>query len=169
MTWVQGFPKGRYLNQPSRWQSDPRAQQLNSPPRSGAAPSRGVREVRLHSRGERGAGDGPNPLLFNGGAENFKSPGHCMEMHLGIMFLSSSDSHFHSRYYLIMVAMFFTVSVVNNYALNLNIAMPLHMIFRSVSTFSRAPCVPASLQTLSPGSRKCIFRLPCSPVAIAVA
>ncbi|KAG6923116.1 solute carrier family 35 member B4, partial [Chelydra serpentina] len=39
------------------------------------------------------------------------------------------------RYYLIMVAMFFTVSVVNNYALNLNIAMPLHMIFRSVSLF----------------------------------
>lgn len=38
------------------------------------------------------------------------------------------------RYYLTMVAMFFTVSVVNNYALNLNIAMPLHMIFRSVST-----------------------------------
>lgn len=33
-----------------------------------------------------------------------------------------------------MVAMFFTVSVVNNYALNLNIAMPLHMIFRSVSS-----------------------------------
>nr|XP_034983379.1 UDP-xylose and UDP-N-acetylglucosamine transporter isoform X4 [Zootoca vivipara] len=32
-----------------------------------------------------------------------------------------------------MVAMFFTVSVVNNYALNLNIAMPLHMIFRSGS------------------------------------
>jgi hypothetical protein len=32
-----------------------------------------------------------------------------------------------------MVTMFFTVSVVNNYALNLNIAMPLHMIFRSVS------------------------------------
>ncbi|XP_077196474.1 nucleotide sugar transporter SLC35B4 isoform X2 [Paroedura picta] len=37
------------------------------------------------------------------------------------------------RFYLIMVAMFFTVSVVNNYALNLNIAMPLHMIFRSGS------------------------------------
>ncbi|XP_066489611.1 nucleotide sugar transporter SLC35B4 [Tiliqua scincoides] len=37
------------------------------------------------------------------------------------------------RYYLIMVAMFFTVSVVNNYALNLNVAMPLHMIFRSGS------------------------------------
>ncbi|XP_030072180.1 nucleotide sugar transporter SLC35B4 [Microcaecilia unicolor] len=37
------------------------------------------------------------------------------------------------RYYTIMVTMFFTVSVVNNYALNLNIAMPLHMIFRSGS------------------------------------
>ncbi|KAJ7329350.1 hypothetical protein JRQ81_015524 [Phrynocephalus forsythii] len=37
------------------------------------------------------------------------------------------------KYYLIMVAMFFMVSVVNNYALNLNIAMPLHMIFRSGS------------------------------------
>ncbi|XP_057217717.1 UDP-xylose and UDP-N-acetylglucosamine transporter [Triplophysa rosa] len=32
-----------------------------------------------------------------------------------------------------MVAMFFTVSVINNYALNFNIAMPLHMIFRSGS------------------------------------
>lgn len=31
-----------------------------------------------------------------------------------------------------MVTMFFTVSVINNYALNFNIAMPLHMIFRSV-------------------------------------
>lgn len=39
----------------------------------------------------------------------------------------------HCRYYAIMVTMFFTVSVMNNYALNLNIAMPLHMIFRSVS------------------------------------
>ncbi|KAF6086847.1 solute carrier family 35 member B4 [Phyllostomus discolor] len=37
------------------------------------------------------------------------------------------------RYYATMVTMFFTVSVVNNYALNLNIAMPLHMIFRSGS------------------------------------
>ncbi|XP_027761467.1 UDP-xylose and UDP-N-acetylglucosamine transporter-like [Empidonax traillii] len=37
------------------------------------------------------------------------------------------------RYYVVMVAMFFTVSVVNNYALNLNISMPLHMIFRSGS------------------------------------
>lgn len=40
-----------------------------------------------------------------------------------------------------MVAMFFTVSVVNNYALNLNIAMPLHMIFRSVSNaMPSSPC-----------------------------
>ncbi|KAM4747448.1 nucleotide sugar transporter SLC35B4 [Rhinophrynus dorsalis] len=37
------------------------------------------------------------------------------------------------RHYITMVAMFFTVSVVNNYALNLNISMPLHMIFRSGS------------------------------------
>ncbi|XP_068132129.1 nucleotide sugar transporter SLC35B4 [Hyperolius riggenbachi] len=37
------------------------------------------------------------------------------------------------RHYIIMVTMFFTVSVVNNYALNLNISMPLHMIFRSGS------------------------------------
>lgn len=34
--------------------------------------------------------------------------------------------------YVIMVTMFFTVSVINNYSLNFNIAMPLHMIFRSV-------------------------------------
>ena len=32
-----------------------------------------------------------------------------------------------------MVAMFFTVSVVNNYCLHFNIPLPLHMIFRSVS------------------------------------
>lgn len=38
------------------------------------------------------------------------------------------------RYYVVMVTMFFMVSVVNNYALNLNIAMPLHMIFISAST-----------------------------------
>lgn len=38
------------------------------------------------------------------------------------------------RNYVIMVTMFFTVSVINNYALNFNIAMPLHMIFRSVRT-----------------------------------
>ncbi|KAK1788878.1 hypothetical protein P4O66_015788 [Electrophorus voltai] len=35
--------------------------------------------------------------------------------------------------YVIMVTMFFTVSVINNFALNFNIAMPLHMIFRSGS------------------------------------
>ncbi|XP_043944603.1 UDP-xylose and UDP-N-acetylglucosamine transporter [Protopterus annectens] len=37
------------------------------------------------------------------------------------------------RNYVIMVTMFFTVSVINNYALNFNIALPLHMIFRSGS------------------------------------
>lgn len=37
------------------------------------------------------------------------------------------------RNYGIMVTMFFAVSVINNYALNFNIAMPLHMIFRSGS------------------------------------
>lgn len=31
--------------------------------------------------------------------------------------------------------MFFAVSVINNYSLNFNIAMPLHMIFRSVSVY----------------------------------
>ncbi|KAJ8249902.1 hypothetical protein COCON_G00231180 [Conger conger] len=37
------------------------------------------------------------------------------------------------RNYVIMVTMFFTVSVINNYALNFSISMPLHMIFRSGS------------------------------------
>lgn len=37
------------------------------------------------------------------------------------------------RNYVIMVTMFFAVSIINNYALNFNIAMPLHMIFRSGS------------------------------------
>ncbi|XP_066561262.1 UDP-xylose and UDP-N-acetylglucosamine transporter [Amia ocellicauda] len=37
------------------------------------------------------------------------------------------------RNYVIMVTMFFAVSVINNYALSFNIAMPLHMIFRSGS------------------------------------
>ena len=32
-----------------------------------------------------------------------------------------------------MVAMFFVVQVVNNYALNFNISIPLHTIFRAVS------------------------------------
>ncbi|OBS71819.1 hypothetical protein A6R68_13604 [Neotoma lepida] len=45
------------------------------------------------------------------------------------------------RYYAIMVTMFFTVSVMNNYALNLNIAMPLHMIFRSVSDISHGSLI----------------------------
>ncbi len=35
--------------------------------------------------------------------------------------------------YLVMVSIFFVVQVVNNYALNFNISMPLHMIFRAVS------------------------------------
>jgi len=35
--------------------------------------------------------------------------------------------------YLRMVAMFFVVSVSNNYALNFNISLPLHMIFRAGS------------------------------------
>ena len=38
------------------------------------------------------------------------------------------------RKYAVLVVMFFLVSVVNNYALNFNIPMPLHMIFRSVNT-----------------------------------
>lgn len=35
--------------------------------------------------------------------------------------------------YMSLVVMFFVVSVLNNYALNFNISMPLHMIFRSGS------------------------------------
>lgn len=35
--------------------------------------------------------------------------------------------------YLSLVVMFFVVSILNNYALNFNISMPLHMIFRSGS------------------------------------
>ncbi|CAG0894625.1 unnamed protein product [Darwinula stevensoni] len=38
-----------------------------------------------------------------------------------------------SRFYATMVAMFFTVNVANNYALNFNISIPLHLIFRSGS------------------------------------
>jgi len=37
------------------------------------------------------------------------------------------------KYYLLMVMVFFTVSVVNNKALDYKIALPLHMIFRSGS------------------------------------
>lgn len=36
-----------------------------------------------------------------------------------------------------LVVMFFVVSVVNNYALNFNISMPLHMIFRSVNILNQ--------------------------------
>ena len=35
--------------------------------------------------------------------------------------------------YFYSVVLFFLVNVLNNYALNFNISMPLHMIFRSVS------------------------------------
>ena len=35
---------------------------------------------------------------------------------------------------MIMVCLFFTVSLVNNYALNFNVPLPLHMIFRAVSS-----------------------------------
>ena len=35
-----------------------------------------------------------------------------------------------------LVIMYFLVSVTNNYALNFNISMPLHMIFRAVSADS---------------------------------
>lgn len=48
-------------------------------------------------------------------------------------------SLFLCRNYAIMVSMFFTVSVINNYALNFNISLPLHMIFRSVRT---VVCLP---------------------------
>ena len=34
-----------------------------------------------------------------------------------------------------MVGFYFTVSLVNNYALNFNIPMPLHMIFRAVRMY----------------------------------
>jgi len=37
-----------------------------------------------------------------------------------------------------MVAQFFIVNVANNYALNFNIPMPLHLIFRSVSISTHA-------------------------------
>lgn len=37
------------------------------------------------------------------------------------------------KYYLILVVLFFTTSVVNNWAFAFNIPVPLHMIFRAVS------------------------------------
>jgi len=36
--------------------------------------------------------------------------------------------------YFILVIMFFVANVCNNYAFDFNIPMPLHMIFRAVST-----------------------------------
>lgn len=36
--------------------------------------------------------------------------------------------------YFILVTMFFVANVCNNYAFDFNIPMPLHMIFRAVST-----------------------------------
>ena len=36
-----------------------------------------------------------------------------------------------------MVAFYFVLSVINNYALGFNIPMPLHMIFRAVSNYIR--------------------------------
>ena len=41
-------------------------------------------------------------------------------------------SNYFSKY-MKLVIMFFIVSVLNNYALNFNISMPLHMIFRAVT------------------------------------
>lgn len=37
--------------------------------------------------------------------------------------------------YIVLVAMFFVASVLNNYAFDFNIPMPLHMIFRAVSAY----------------------------------
>uniref|UniRef100_A0A8C2Q2P9 Solute carrier family 35 member B4 n=1 Tax=Cyprinus carpio TaxID=7962 RepID=A0A8C2Q2P9_CYPCA len=54
--------------------------------------------------------------------------GFIFETHFG-----RKKPHIPLSNYVIMVTMFFTVSVINNYALNFNIAMPLHMIFRSGS------------------------------------
>lgn len=45
----------------------------------------------------------------------------------------SVKRHVPFKSYAILVTMFFLVSVINNYALNFNIPMPLHMIFRSGS------------------------------------
>lgn len=47
------------------------------------------------------------------------------------------EIYFHCffRGYLILVTMFFVTNVLNNYAFDLNIAMPLHMIFRAVCLY----------------------------------
>lgn len=69
------------------------------------------------------------------GSQVTLKPGICISFYIKI-FWKVSCVLSPCRYYAIMVTMFFTVSVMNNYALNLNIAMPLHMIFRSVSASS---------------------------------
>uniref|UniRef100_T1J857 NADH dehydrogenase [ubiquinone] 1 alpha subcomplex assembly factor 3 n=1 Tax=Strigamia maritima TaxID=126957 RepID=T1J857_STRMM len=45
----------------------------------------------------------------------------------------SRNKLFIAEHYAVLVTMFFVVSVINNYALAFNIAMPLHMIFRAGS------------------------------------
>lgn len=44
-----------------------------------------------------------------------------------------AQSNIPIRRYFVLVSLFFLVSVINNYALNFDIPLPLHMIFRSVS------------------------------------
>ncbi|CAF1093583.1 unnamed protein product [Rotaria sordida] len=48
----------------------------------------------------------------------------------------SVQRHVPIKNYAILVLMFFLVNVINNYALNFNIPMPLHMIFRAGSLIS---------------------------------
>ena len=59
------------------------------------------------------------------------------QRHVPIKYLFEKNVNFilvsPCRDYGILVLMFFLVSVINNYALNFNIPMPLHMIFRSVT------------------------------------
>ena len=57
------------------------------------------------------------------------------------------------RTYVVMVALFFVVNVVNNQALNFNIAMPLHMIFRAVSITLCVTSTPDYVET----SAECLF------------
>ena len=52
---------------------------------------------------------------------------------VALVLLEIDLNEFLFRKYGVLVVMFFLVSVVNNYALNFNIPMPLHMIFRSVT------------------------------------
>ncbi len=43
-------------------------------------------------------------------------------------------SHIPVHRYFVLVAFFFVVSVLNNYSLSFDVPLPLHMIFRAVST-----------------------------------